>query len=243
MPRINLGYRVICAVVVMLLGSVPVALGATVSQSIGAPSEQVLWSYSFPHSHTSTVVWWDTNDSWRHQDAGQVFLASSPSDVVFDKFTVEISSGGGPYGREFFVEIWEIANYGDDNGTALLSSEEGTFPDSYLGSFWTFDIEDVVLKSGNYYGFLIGFKNGPDPGNGLGVQTDYDTVYGPGYPGGYTFGRAGNPPDWHTAGYVGTDFDMEFYIQGTVIPEPLTMLAIGLGISGLGGYICKRRRC
>ena len=33
-------------------------------------------------------------------------------------------------------------------------------------------------------------------------------------------------------------------IDGTVmaIPEPMTMLAVGLGISGLGGYIRKRRR-
>ena len=30
--------------------------------------------------------------------------------------------------------------------------------------------------------------------------------------------------------------------EPTVIPEPMTMLAIGLGISGLGGYIRKRRR-
>ncbi len=29
----------------------------------------------------------------------------------------------------------------------------------------------------------------------------------------------------------------------TVIPEPLTMLAVGLSIGGLGGYIRKRRRC
>ena len=27
------------------------------------------------------------------------------------------------------------------------------------------------------------------------------------------------------------------------IPEPMTMLAVGLGITGLGGYIRKRRRC
>ena len=30
--------------------------------------------------------------------------------------------------------------------------------------------------------------------------------------------------------------------QSSVIPEPMTMLAIGLGISGLGGYIRRRRR-
>ena len=31
-------------------------------------------------------------------------------------------------------------------------------------------------------------------------------------------------------------------VSGPVIPEPMTMLAVGLGITSLGGYIRKRRR-
>ena len=39
--------------------------------------------------------------------------------------------------------------------------------------------------------------------------------------------------------------DGTFWVQGQdpTVPEPMTMLAVGLGISGLGGYIRKRRRC
>ena len=51
--------------------------------------------------------------------------------------------------------------------------------------------------------------------------------------------------------YTNTDIDasrarfMGVILDGTApaaIPEPMTMLAVGLGISGLGGYIRKRRR-
>ena len=31
-------------------------------------------------------------------------------------------------------------------------------------------------------------------------------------------------------------------LETTVIPEPMTMLAVALGVAGLGGYIRKRRR-
>ena len=34
----------------------------------------------------------------------------------------------------------------------------------------------------------------------------------------------------------------EDFAEFQVIPEPMTMLAVGLGITGLGGYIRKRRR-
>ena len=34
-----------------------------------------------------------------------------------------------------------------------------------------------------------------------------------------------------------------FKTPAGVIPEPLTMLAVGLSVTGLGGYIRKRRRC
>ena len=42
---------------------------------------------------------------------------------------------------------------------------------------------------------------------------------------------------------MGDDFSLEFTGSGGgAIPEPMTMLAVGLGISGLGGYLRKRRR-
>lgn len=42
---------------------------------------------------------------------------------------------------------------------------------------------------------------------------------------------------------IGTTWaDVTPHTGGAVIPEPMTMLAVGLGITGLGGYIRKRRR-
>ena len=50
---------------------------------------------------------------------------------------------------------------------------------------------------------------------------------------GYTQSVGGNGTDWF------------IWNNGTkvtkVIPEPMTMLAVGLGLAGLGGYIRKRR--
>ena len=40
----------------------------------------------------------------------------------------------------------------------------------------------------------------------------------------------------------GVGFDNVIHDISGVIPEPMTVLAIGLGISGLGGCIRKRRR-
>jgi len=56
-------------------------------------------------------------------------------------------------------------------------------------------------------------------------------------------------PNWDVSGLI---FDVDgggLYMTGlsvtpgvTVIPEPMTMLAVGLGIASLGGYVRKRRR-
>ena len=44
---------------------------------------------------------------------------------------------------------------------------------------------------------------------------------------------------------IGTTFDDVLNgtsVGGAVIPEPMTMLAVGMSLTGLGGYIRKRRR-
>jgi len=59
------------------------------------------------------------------------------------------------------------------------------------------------------------------------------------------FAAQGNYPIFNTGHFhlVGDELNGGLALQGTtVIPEPMTMLAVGLGISGLGGYIRKRRR-
>ena len=77
---------------------------------------------------------------------------------------------------------------------------------------------------GRNYGWITDFSF--DNAGGL-----YDTI-------GYRYYNADR--DGSRARFMGVILDGE--VAGGVIPEPMTMLAVGLGISGLGGYIRKRRR-
>jgi len=65
--------------------------------------------------------------------------------------------------------------------------------------------------------------------------------------------RFGSNRDGSADGLAGHYDDLRIYntaltageiqqLAGVVIPEPMTMLAVGLGIAGLGGYVRKRRR-
>jgi hypothetical protein len=45
----------------------------------------------------------------------------------------------------------------------------------------------------------------------------------------------------HNEGTAG-EYDIRFDNLTTAVPEPLTMLAVGSAVAGLGGYIRRRRR-
>ena len=54
-----------------------------------------------------------------------------------------------------------------------------------------------------------------------------------------TVNLPGGPARWDTSNLYTTG---QISVQGTVIPEPLTMLAVAMSVAGLGGYVRKRRR-
>ena len=87
----------------------------------------------------------------------------------------------------------------------------------------------------------------PDPADaglaGLPLQIRLLTLRKPGDPGGdHGWNDPAQYGPWITyAAFDDVKLDGEA-AGSPVIPEPMTMLAVGLGITGLGGYIRKRRR-
>jgi len=74
-----------------------------------------------------------------------------------------------------------------------------------------------------------------DPGLGW-VFFDVDT-------GGATGGTFAIFEQQRTTPQGGSIGGFTFDVAADPIPEPITMLAVGMGVAGLGGYVRKRRRC
>ena len=99
----------------------------------------------------------------------------------------------------------------------------------------TWTLGTPILLSPNT---LYAFDVDPD-GNGF-IGLSSGNVYAGGAA--FTSGSNGNPANPITLHNFDRAFHVDLAAAGPPIPEPLTMLAVGLGISGLGGYVRKRRR-
>ena len=120
-----------------------------------------------------------------------------------------------------------------------------TIPQAYNGGSappppqwvtWTLGTPTVLAPN-----TLYGFDLHPSGGGFISLNNPGD-VYG----GGTAISSGDNYPASPPNALRVWGFDRVFHVDlapaGAVIPEPMTMLAVGLGISGLGGYIRKRRR-
>lgn len=206
----------------------------TVGFGSSPPSTDVLTHFSMggDTGQVGLFSWTTTNDRWA---LAQSFFVSGSSDWSADKLTVRVREfGTSVVGQEYSLELWSVADASSDPVT-LVSGQSGTFPVSGLtAGYWTFDIADVTLTHGSYYAFLLGFNSGPDSQRYVDVVKNFGTDS---FPDGRMFYRVGTPGSW--SHYFVSDKDIDFSVQGSVVPEPATMSLLGLALVGV---IVRRRQ-
>ena len=238
-------YSIGLAVVVVLVGVGQACGTVTVSGSSTQPSGDLLaYNANTADNHNSPVTWSTDGSGSRtgHWDGGACFQISEPNDVLLDKITVRIPGvysaghGGGLWSEEFHLEVW-TASWPYYVGVSQVVQQTGYFPDTALDSgYWTFDLDDVLVSTGQNYLFLLGFENGPDSGKWFDMAVDWGGSDKQGTLGGAKRDGAGG---W----YSGTDYTPTFFVQGSVIPETSTLSLWGLLILcgiGIGWY--RRRK-
>ncbi len=123
------------------------------------------------------------------------------------------------------------ADIGKFSITADLYWDTGTGPKGW-------DVTDPDVELGDEVRFWVGCLNGDDADF---YRSDTQAIYfdnqdwGTDSPAYSPFGAN----DSTEAGVYGSGF--EGVLSATAVPEPMTMLAVGMGIAGLAGYIRKRR--
>jgi hypothetical protein len=189
-----------------------------VATSSSPPSADILTYYSVGYDNFVWGFQWKGDSGSDHLDVAQSFLVTGANDWIVDKITVKVREfGTSVVNQGFNLQIWTVSDASDWSGDSLVSTQSGTFPSSGLAAgYWTFDLNNVTLSSGQHYAFVLGFEAGADPQrfvNLVKAYSAYDL-----YPDGRMFGRAGTPPVWITSPSSNKDFD--FYVQG--VPEVAT---------------------
>lgn len=142
------------------------------------------------------------------------------------------SAPGEAWGLAFFASLTDALNLTNIIYPDLIS-RTSTFTGSVTTggnaiNFYTFDLEPLYLTAGTYYALVFGTGTNINQLAGWMVTTD---VGGPG---------ASGDGAWLTNGVSSFRIQQDMAFEVTGIPEPATVLLMGLGLVGLG--FMRRRR-
>lgn len=213
----------------------PASSAVILTTSTTAPGDDVIVSHSFDYNNFNWIWQWTGTDT-DHRDIGQSFPIYEANDVIVDKVTVKLGSvgyGSAVAGADYRLETWTVTDQSDSSGNTQVDSQTGTMPGSEVlgaGGFWTFDIDDVLLANDQHYAFLLAFEDGPTANLTVGLAHRYGP---PDYGGGRMILR-------ESGSWVVGSYDLNFYVQGTVTPEPGTLTFAAL--AGVLGVLVRRRR-
>ncbi len=164
------------------------------------------------------------------------FTVGSPGWVVDKIITHEYYGDAPAFGDVYTVEIWSAPK--DFGGSLLNSATSTNVTTGPVGPYGVntaqvnFDIgkdsSGWFLAPGTYWiSFSTGVKNGP------GYYWYNSNVNAPNGSNAYVDGFG------YTDQWAGQNFDMAFTMEGKVVPEPATLLAIGAGLAALAA---RRRK-
>jgi hypothetical protein len=167
---------------------------------------------------------WSTESGRR--DVAQIFRA--PRNFTLDKIAVRIDSGASPAvsGSAFNLSIVSFENAKSRTPSQTLATHEGKLPDNktgqtYRGGDWLqFDVPDISLQDGRYYGFVMGFKEAKTGAQGVVFSLSKNA-----FPDGQAL-FSENGTDWKS------QFNFQFEVLSPVDTVPVATTGVPPGVAG-----------
>lgn len=169
------------------------------------------------------------------RDLGQTFLVTGSAPLSVGAITVWARDVGSAVPNSgFTLEIWSFSNAADAEGDTLVTSQAGVFPGGLttgngVNRYWTFDIADVLLSTGQHYGYMLSFD-----AEAANRSVNLVEEFAGSFANGSQINR-NNDGNW---GVVSGD--QEFYI--VAVPEPSTIVLTGVAVAFTGFGWWRRRR-
>ena len=204
-------------------GNVSAAV-VTVNYPETAPTSGIVSSYVVPSTGSFGVYNYGAGN---YRDVSTSFITPSNSDYLVNAFTLQIASvttTDFTAPANFSIEVWSLAAPGNgplSAGSSLVTTYTGvmqpTASQTQVGDYFTFSFDTpFVATAGKSYSFIMGIDSSA-AGNILRWSI------GAADPAGTRALSSTNGAAWANTGqtYI-------YYVEGTAVPEPMSMALLGL---------------